>query len=475
IENSLDVEMAGSLAPGATITTFYFSSTLYYPNATVTNGDIADDFAMTLAAALNYTFANASLAAVTNSYGLPDLNDSLWDAELEHAAAIGVTVVAASGDQGNAPSSLSGRFQGQWPTWPGTAAFDDWGTVAVGGVTPVLQGTPSGTFNAQTGVLNDSFDTSVGGFSSTTAWYDAEGSSVSGTEGGGSPIIPEPDWQFDSGAQSAIANGSSVEGLTTLGRSEPDVSFAANTTIAYISEFENSTYFTVLEGTSIASPLFAGLVASMAADLGTSFGFIDPSLYRIGSFFDAFPSPSSPYLYVTAGSNYVFSAGPGWNPATGWGGIDAPLFVNAFSNRTIVGYHWTGPTPGIPPPPAPSVPSGAGSGPTIPPLWIVLGALGAVVIVLIIVFASVSNSSSTPPAPPRAGYYTLTSQNYPLQAPGFAPGQGAVTEGASATTRANASIYRPAGAWSASGGRPCSYCGQPRPAGQTRCPYCGAF
>ncbi|HEV8050167.1 MAG TPA: protease pro-enzyme activation domain-containing protein, partial [Thermoplasmata archaeon] len=128
-ENSLDIEMAGSAAPGASIVNFYFAASLFQNTPTdAPLGPIADDFATSLADALSYNYTGARLDAVTNSFALPDLNDSAWNLELAHAAATGVTVVAASGDQANAPSVLSGRFQGQWPGWPSTAAFQTFGT-----------------------------------------------------------------------------------------------------------------------------------------------------------------------------------------------------------------------------------------------------------------------------------------------------------------------------------------------------------
>jgi subtilase family serine protease len=66
-ENSLDLEMAGSLAPGASLYNFYFGASLV--NGSTTSGDLADDFAWDLAAALGYPYAPQHLAAVSCSFG----------------------------------------------------------------------------------------------------------------------------------------------------------------------------------------------------------------------------------------------------------------------------------------------------------------------------------------------------------------------------------------------------------------------
>ncbi|HYB63018.1 MAG TPA: protease pro-enzyme activation domain-containing protein, partial [Thermoplasmata archaeon] len=143
-ENSLDLEMAGSLAPGAALYNFYVSGGLLYSPATSPSSPeyLTDD----LAAALAYNYTPDHLAVISCSFGIDDLNESGWDTQLELAAAMGVTVVASSGDQGDASSGLTGRIQNAWPLWPATAAFNTSGAVSVGGVTVALSGIPTGTY-----------------------------------------------------------------------------------------------------------------------------------------------------------------------------------------------------------------------------------------------------------------------------------------------------------------------------------------
>ncbi|MCI4372082.1 MAG: hypothetical protein L3K02_00330, partial [Thermoplasmata archaeon] len=156
-ENSLDLEMAGSIAPGAALYNFYFAGSLLAGNTPV--GDLANDFADDFGAALAFNYTPARLGVVSGSFGLPDLNDSEWNSYLTEAAAMGVTVVMASGDQGNAPDSQTGRNDGQWPVWPASAAFNSSGSISVGGVSLTLAGVPTTTWNGTS--LNVSFDDMV--------------------------------------------------------------------------------------------------------------------------------------------------------------------------------------------------------------------------------------------------------------------------------------------------------------------------
>lgn len=445
-ENSLDVEMAGSLAPGASVYNFYFAgSILAGPTPTST---IADDFAQSLSEALAYNYSPQRLAVVTGSFGLPDLNDSFWNAELAVAAGTGVSVLASSGDQGNAPDTLTGRQDGPWPVWPASAAFNATGVVAVGGVSLALGGVPTSIYNG-TG-LNLSYDASVAGVVSTSAWYDAPpGGEVAGTEGGVSSVYPEPWFQFHSAAESPIVNATLLEGASKLGRAEPDLALPANATIAtVVADASGAIYFSVLSGTSVASPVLAGFLADVVAVESARtaagwapLGYLDPALYRIASYFAVHPSAANtPFLDVTAGRNYVFSAGVGWDPTTGWGVPIAPNFLAADENATIRSFQYGGPTPGLPP--------SSTTGPGVPWVYamVLLAAVGAVALAAVVVFAGRSRSRGAPAVPPGAWGGGPSS---------FGPGvQGNVYPGATFL---------------------CPYCGTVRPAEPVRCPRCGAL
>ena len=448
VENSLDLEMAASLAPGAPVYNFYFAGSLFSGNPAWSS--LADDFAMDLSAALNFSYGSARLGVVSGSFGLPNLNDSLWDSDLEEAAATGVTVVIASGDQGNAPDNLTGRPDGPWPGWPGSAAFNLEGSVAVGGASLSLSGRPAGSISP-TGALNLTFDRNVTGIANMSTWWDASRGpgNYEGSEGGiTAGFYSEPAWQFFSAAGIAITNATLLEHLTSLGRAEPDVAFVANSTIVMygVNTTDGVYEGDVVEGTSIAAPVFAGILADMVAVKSAdspstwhSFGFLDPELYRIGSYFATHTSSANPYLDVTKGTNYFFSAGSGWDPTTGWGGIDVPLFLAADANRSVEAYTYTGPTEGLPS-------SGSGGGLPWTELYLVIG--GGVIVAVILVIATARPRRPTTPSTVPFG---ATSPG----AAGFGPGvQGGIYPGATFL---------------------CPYCGAVRPAEPVRCPQCGAY
>ena len=447
-ENSLDIEMAGSLAPGASIYNYYFAGSLLLSGKS-TDTSIASDFAQSLADALGHNYTPAHLGVVSGSFGLPDLNNSAWNQQLAVAALLGVTVVAASGDQGNAPNDRTQRSQGPWPTWPGSATFNNSGAIAVGGVSLELSGVPSSY--TQPDSVNLSFDANAGSIRSTAAWYNTlSGSrSLSGTEGGVSTVYAEPFWQFHSAAQWPIVNATETQGASSLGRTEPDLAFAANTTVAAV--FANATgaiFAAPLEGTSIAAPLLAGLVADILGVTGARspsgwapLGFLDAEVYRIASYYWTHPGLSTdPFLDVTQGRNYVFRAASGWDAVTGWGGFLAAPFLDALENATVSGYSYTGPTPLLPP--------SHGGGTSLPwtLLYVVFGVAIAVAVSLVVLMARPKRSSG------------------PVSIPyGAAAGTGApIAPGPPGGIYAGATFL-------------CPYCGAVRPAEPVRCPQCGAL
>lgn len=453
-ENSLDLEMAGSLAPGAALYNFYFAGSLLAGSSPV--GDLADAFADDLGAALAFNYSPAHLGVVSGSFGLPDLNDSAWNAYLTEAAATGVSVVMASGDQGNAPDSLTGRNAGQWPVWPASAAFNTSGSLSVGGVSVALDGVPTTTWNGTS--LNISFDANLTGFSGMSAWWDTAAcpTACAGTEGGLSLVYPEPYWQLHSAAQPAISAAAGVQGSSALGRAGPDVAFPANSTIAYVyADGSGNVYFTLLEGTSVAAPVFAGLLADLIAvenrsGLPLGFGYLDPELYRMASYFTANPGPTSPFFDVTTGQNYVFSAEPGWDATTGWGGLYAPLFLASDENGTIASYRYSGPSPGIPRVSNASTPEVA--------LFVILGLAVLLAILLVLVFAWPARRGQPPPAPG----YGPPGTTYGVAPPPRPRGYGQPPPAPATLGQTSATFL-------------CPYCGSVRPAEPVRCPRCGAL
>jgi subtilase family serine protease len=301
-ESTLDLEMAGSVAPGAHIVEVYGPSS--------TQSDLDQAFAAVLNPSYNTSVDNAlsHVVAISNSWGGTDTNDSTWMQYEQEAAARGITVLASSGDDGDTSSPA--------PSFPATMSYNDFGTLAVGGTTTTLTGTASTNGSGTTGIQTQS------------VWYNTPNSG-DGSQGGVSSIFAEPSWQSGSSDANGIITGASSTTGVSSGRGTPDIAADGANMEIYIT-YSGSSSYQELWGTSIASPLTAGVIAVMDHSLGTPEGFINPLIYKFGQEQYSGTFSGAPALYfVSNGSNGAFSAENGYSLAVGWGSINAYNFVNA--------------------------------------------------------------------------------------------------------------------------------------------------
>ncbi len=316
-ESTLDLEMAGSTAPGATLVE------VYGPSASQSYLD--QSFAAVLNPSYNSSVNTAlsHVVAISNSWGGTDTNDSTWMQYEQQAAARGITVLASSGDSGNSNSAA--------PSFPATMAYNNFGTLAVGGAAMQLSGTASTDGSGTTGI------------STQSVWYNTP-SAGDGSQGGVSSIFSEPSWQVNSAdANSVITGASSITGVSS-GRGTPDIAGDGANMEIYIT-YSGSSSYQELWGTSVASPLNAGLVATMDHYLGNTEGFMNPLVYRLGQAeYNGSYSNAPPFYFISNGSNGDFSANNGYSLAVGWGSINAYNFVLDQGNTSV-------PTPPPPPPP----------------------------------------------------------------------------------------------------------------------------
>jgi hypothetical protein len=331
VENTLDLETLGSLAPGATIYNVY--------GPTLSNVDADDAFAFILNP--NATVPGlANVSVISNSWGGTDGFDAGWNSSIALAAVRGITVLVASGDSGSNPNGDGGGQDppGQTTFFPASMAYDTYGDVAVGGTTVTLD--PS-TLQMTGDIAWNESDLYTGGF-------------PGGSTGGISQIFPAPSWQNDTSANN-LTQGQ--------GRGEPDIAALANNTIMTISSdgyYYNSSNassganYIQVAGTSIASPLTAGIVLEadhvLAATNSSWLGFLDPMLYSLANEqFSSVPTSSSgaigfiptgtylsplptlPFIDVTVGQNWIDSALPGYDLVTGWGSLDAYNYTMYFA------------------------------------------------------------------------------------------------------------------------------------------------
>ena len=271
----LDIEVAGALAPGADLVVYFA------PN---TDRGFLD--ALTTA-----VHADPTPTAVSISWGQ---NEDEWTAQartamddaMADAAALGVTVCAAAGDDGSTDNATDGQAHVDFPASSPHA-------LACGGT----------TLHADPG---------TGAVHSETVWF--HGAGRGGTGGGVSAVFPVPAWQAAVGVPGDADTG-------RPGRGVPDVAADADPATGYQVRVDGRD--TVIGGTSAVSPLWSALTCRLAQALGRRPGLLQPLLYAgVGA--GAVPAG---FRDVTSGGNGAYSAGPGWDPCTGLGVPDGEALL----------------------------------------------------------------------------------------------------------------------------------------------------
>ena len=345
VENELDMEMVGTLAPGVNVTLVYSNGSWYQPNplygmSVPGESDFPDqEYNYILNTLAQMT--DRTLVAVTNSWGGPgnyttSASDSVTMQDVEALNAMGITVMAASGDGGNTT-----------PSWPAEATWNTYGFLAIGGTTLVPNGVDnSDSLPADVPLKAENLDKNNPRFAEYV-WYDIVqslfGTQTSGTECGVTSAYPEPSWQND------------TIGAGKGGRVTADIGAIANRTIILTSiqslfGLESHVWYTQsggIAGTSVASPVVAGLFADMAAYVGREygwqdsgirgFGFIAPTIYHLGYdyYVKGMYASTPPFFDVkdVYPSRYPAPPAPGYDMPTGWGVIDAWNFVHDIGFR----------------------------------------------------------------------------------------------------------------------------------------------
>jgi subtilase family serine protease len=244
-EETLDVEAVHGMAPGAKIV--YVGAPNNYQD---------------LDAAINHVVDQHLAQIVTNSYGFPTtellppgyilpMEDTLIQAAIE-----GIGVYFSSGGSGDETVNF-GFATTDWP------ASSPWVT-AVGG-------TSLGIGAAGTRVLETGWGTSNYNCNTRTLACARTGWDYGGG-GGVSAVFNEPGYQQSTG-------------LTLSGRGVPDVAALADPQagllVGQTQTFPDGVYYDEYRagGTSLASPIFAGLMALADQKAGRAHGFANPLLY----------------------------------------------------------------------------------------------------------------------------------------------------------------------------------------------------
>ena len=270
----LDIEVAGAIAPGAKIVVYFAPNT--------TNGFIDAVKAAVHDSARKPSVISISWGGPEDEDGSQQFVDGLNEA-IRDAAAMGVTVCVASGDNGSA--DMSQGWDGKpHADFPASSPF----ALACGGTNLKV---PNG--HIQEVVWNGGPQGGAGG-------------------GGVSIVFPRPQYQANAHVPKSPRH--------SVGRGLPDVAGDADPATGY-QIFLNGAV-TTIGGTSAVAPLMAGLMARIneatTKKFGKTVGFINPLIYASHA--------QGVFRDITVGNNDItgdlhgmYKAGPGWDACSGLG------------------------------------------------------------------------------------------------------------------------------------------------------------
>ena len=264
-EVMLDIEVSGSIAPAAKIVVYFAENT-------------DAGFLNAITTAVHDRTNNPSVVSI--SWGGPE---SSWtqqamtsmDEAFQSAAAMGVTVCVAAGDDGSTDGVNDGLNHVDFPA-------SSPNVLACGGTELIASGNT---------------------ITSETVWNELA-NNEGATGGGISDVFPLPSWQTGAGVPASANSNHNV------GRGVPDVAGDADPSTGYVTLVDGDS--DVIGGTSAVAPLWAGLIALINQSIGKPAGFINPLLYKSAS-------TAADFHDITSGNNGAYSAGPGWDACSGLG------------------------------------------------------------------------------------------------------------------------------------------------------------
>jgi kumamolisin len=278
-EVMLDIEVSGAVAPGARIVVYFAPNT-------------DQGFHDAITAAVHDTVNKPSVISI--SWGGPE--DS-WTpqasaamlAACTDAAAVGVTITAAAGDDGATDGVTDNKLHVDLPAC----------------LPPVLA--CGGT----------RLDSSHGTITNETVWNEL--AAKEGATGGGvSRIFPIPSYQGSAKVP--------VHPETRFaGRGVPDVAGDADPVTGYQVRVDGKNM--VIGGTSAVAPLWAGLIALINQQLGNPVGFVHAALYRIGT-------PA--FRDIATGNNGGYQAAINWDACTGLGSPNGAALLKALEGAATM-------------------------------------------------------------------------------------------------------------------------------------------
>ena len=277
-EVMLDIEVAHSVAPDAKIVVYFAPNT-------------SRGFAGAVTAAVHDKVNNPSVLSI--SWGGPE--GTAWttqaidalESALVDAAKVGLTVLAASGDDGARDYDSDGQVHVNYPASSPSV-------LGCGGTRIAVQG---------------------GAIEHEVVWNDGQGGGSTG--GGVSVLFPVPAYQSKSNVPANASTGKP-------GRGVPDVAADASPASGYKVRL-NGGQVVPIGGTSAVTPLMAGLVALANEHVGKPVGFVNAALYQLDGGFNDIMSGNNDITGKLLG----YDASKGWDPCTGLGSPQGTNLINA--------------------------------------------------------------------------------------------------------------------------------------------------
>ena len=314
-EADLDLEWSGAAAPNANIIFVYSTDVM---------------------TSIQYAIDQNLAPVISTSYGscepqTPQSDALTFRTWAQQANAQGITWFAASGDSGGADCVS------------GTSTSNAGLAVDVPASIPEVTGLGGTEFNEGPGQYwsssNNSVDGSVLSYIPEMVWNDSAAGNPASGGGGASVYFAQPAWQTGAGVPNNHA------------RNVPDVSLASS------ADHDGYTVYTggslqIYGGTSVASPSFAGIAVLLnqalvanGAQSTPGLGNMNPRLYSLAQ------TNSSAFHDITVGNNivtitcsarsracvsgsYGYTAGIGYDQASGLGSVDAANLVNAWGGSS---------------------------------------------------------------------------------------------------------------------------------------------
>ncbi len=263
-EVTLDIEVAGSIAPEARLAVYFAPNT-------------DQGFLAAVQAAIHDQVNSPCVLSISwggPEAGWPKGTIAAFEHAFQDAALVGMTVCVAAGDNGSGDGLADGLAHVDYPA-----------------ASPYVLACGGTRLEAQPNRI-----------ALQTVWNDQPQDGATG--GGVSAVFPLPSWQRNAGVQPSANPGHFP------GRGVPDLAGDADPQTGYRVLVDQQP--AVFGGTSAVAPLLAALIAICAGALGHDIGYLNPLLYQ-------HLAAEGVATDVTEGTNGAYAARPGWDACSGWG------------------------------------------------------------------------------------------------------------------------------------------------------------